>query len=135
MAERPEDRMSDPVMDPAELYREEIYTDGKVGTLRCMAPVKIDGSPDTARPMRFVGEAQILTPAGALPLSFEVDGTTLAEAVQNYAAAAKEGIERAVREIQEMRRQQASGLVIPKGPLGPGGLPGGGMPGGKIQLP
>ena len=134
MAERPEDRMPDPVMDPSALCREEIYTDGKVGTLRCMVPVKVDGSTDTSRPMRFVGEAQILTPAGALPLSFEVDGDTLADAVPNYAAAAKEGIERAVREIQEMRRQQASGLVIPKGPIGPGGLPGG-MGGGKIQMP
>ena len=134
MAERPEDRMPDPVMDPSALCREEIYTDGKVGTLRCMVPVKVDGSTDTSRPMRFVCEAQILTPACALPLSFEVDGDTLADAVQNYAAAAKEGIERAVREIQEMRRQQASGLVIPKGPIGPGGLPGG-MGGGKIQMP
>jgi hypothetical protein len=131
MAERPEDRMADPVMDPAALCREEIYTDGKVGTLRCMVPVKVDGSHDDTRPMRFVGEAQILTPAGALPLSFEVEGGTLAEAVQNYAEAAKEGIERAVREIQEMRRQQSSGLVIPKGPIGPGGMPGGG----KIQFP
>ena len=134
MAERPEDRMPDPVMDPSALCREEIYTDGKVGTLRCMVPVNIDGSTDTSRPMRFVGEAQILTPGGALPLSFEVDGSTLAEAVQNYAEAAKEGIERAVREIQEMRRQQSSGLVIPKGAIGPGGLPGG-MAGGKIQMP
>jgi len=121
-------------MDPTALCREEIYTDGKVGTLRCMVPVNVDGSTDASRPMRFVGEAQILTPAGALPLSFEVDGDTLAEAVQNYAAAAKEGIERAVREIQEMRRQQSSGLVIPKGPIGPGGMPGG-MGGGKIQMP
>jgi hypothetical protein len=134
MAERPEDRMPEPVMDPTALCREEIYTDGKVGTLRCMVPVNVDGSTDASRSMRFVGEAQILTPAGALPLSFEVDGDTLAEAVQNYAAAAKEGIERAVREIQEMRRQQSSGLVIPKGPIGPGGLPGS-MGGGKIQMP
>ena len=67
--------------------------------------------------------------AQGAPDDAQVEGDTLAEAVQNYAAAAKEGIERAVREIQEMRRQQSSGLVIPKGPIGPGG-----MPGGKIQL-
>jgi hypothetical protein len=97
--------------------------------------VKLDGSQDPARPMRFVGEAQILTPAGALPLSFDVPGGTLAEAVVNYADAAREGIERAVREIQEMRRQAASGLVIPKGPIGPGGMPGAGGGGGRIQMP
>ncbi|MFN7750983.1 MAG: hypothetical protein ACK5TE_01795 [Pseudomonadota bacterium] len=135
MAERPEDRMPEPVMDGEALCREEIYTDGKVGTLRCLVPVKLDGSQDPARPMRFVGEAQILTPAGALPLSFDVPGGTLAEAVVNYADAAREGIERAVREIQEMRRQAASGLVIPKGPIGPGGMPGAGGGGGRIQMP
>jgi len=134
MADRPEDHMPEPVMDADALCREEIYTDGKVGTLRCLVPVRLDGSQDTDRPLRFVGEAQILTPAGALPLSFEVPGDSLAEAVRNYADAAREGIERAVREIQEMRRQAASGLVIPKGPIGPGGLPGAGG-GGRIQMP
>ena len=41
MAERPEDRMPEPVMDATALCREEIYTDGKVGTLRCMVPVNV----------------------------------------------------------------------------------------------
>jgi len=46
MAQRPEDRTTDPKMDPATLYREEIYTDRKVGTIRTLTPVKSDGSPD-----------------------------------------------------------------------------------------
>ena len=79
------------------------------------------------------GEAQIMTPMGALPVSFEIDGTTLAEAIANYADAAKEGIERTVKEIQEMRRQAASSIVLPGqgGGLPPGALGGGG----KIQMP
>lgn len=139
MAERPEERMPDPTMDPNDLYREEIVTDRRVGTLRVLSPIKADGSMDAQRKTVYVGEAQIYTNMGALPLSFEIAATTLAEAVEGYASAAKEAVERAVRELEDMRRQAASSIVIPRG--GAGGLPGGGLPGGglggggKIQLP
>jgi hypothetical protein len=119
-------------MDPASVYREDVYTDRKVGTIRCLTPVKSDGSPDAGRKAFYVGEAQILTPMGAIPVSFEIAGASLDEAIANYAAAAKEGVERTVKEIQEIRRQAASGIVIPQG--GAGGLPGLGG-GGKIQMP
>lgn len=139
MAERPEERMPDPTMDSNDLYREEIVTDRRVGTLRVLSPIKADGSMDAQRKTVYVGEAQIYTNMGALPLSFEIAATTLAEAVEGYASAAKEAVERAVRELEDMRRQAASSIVIPRG--GAGGLPGGGLPGGglggggKIQLP
>ncbi len=137
MAERPDDRMPDPTMDPNELYREEIVTDRRVGTLRVLSPIKSDGTADAQRKTVYVGEAQIYTNMGALPLSFEIAATTLAEAVDGYAQAAKEAVERAVRELEDMRRQAASSIVIPRG--GAGGMPGGGLPGGlgggKIQMP
>jgi hypothetical protein len=134
MAERPEGRLPEPKMDPTALYREEIYTDRQVGTIRALIPVRKDGSPDTGRTTLYVGEAQIYTSMGALPLSFELDATSLDSAVDAYPAAAKEAVERAVRELEEMRRQAASSIVIPRG--GAGGLPPGGVPGGgKIQLP
>ncbi len=127
MSEAPGSKSMNMTMDAANVYREDVYTDRKVGTIRCMTPVKADGSPDAARDMLFVGEAQIMTPMGALPVSFEIDGKSLAEAIENYSEAAKEGIERTVKEIQEMRRQSASSLVLPGA--------GGGGGGGKIQMP
>lgn len=138
MAERPDDRMPDPTMDPNELYREEIITDRRVGTLRVLNPVSADGNTDPRRKTVYVGEAQIYTNMGALPLSFEIEAGNLAEAVAGYAQAAKDAVDRAVRELEDMRRQAASSIVIPRG--GAGGMPGGGMPGGglgggKIQLP
>ena len=135
MAQQQNGKNMDLTMDAASVYREEVYTDRKVGTIRCLVPVKRDGSPDPARDAQYVGEAQILTPMGALPVSFEIEGTTLDDAISKYAAAAKEAVERTVKEIQEMRRQAASGIVIPQG--GAGGLPGGmgGLGGGKIQMP
>ena len=83
----------------------------------------------------YSGEAQILTTVGALPLAFDIEANSLAEAVSGYGPAAKVAFERAMRELEDMRRQAASSIVIPKagpGGFGPGGMPGGG---GKIQLP
>ena len=139
MAERPDDRMPDPTMDATDLYREEVITDRRVGTLRVLNPIKVDGSADTKRSTIYVGEAQIYTNMGALPLSFEIPAATLGDAVAGYAQAAKEAVDRAVRELEDMRRQAASSIVIPRGGAGgmpSGGLPGGGLGGGgKIQLP
>ncbi|HSC99316.1 MAG TPA: hypothetical protein VLI21_10465 [Casimicrobiaceae bacterium] len=138
MATEPGARASEAVMDAASLYREEIYTDRKVGTLRVLQPVKSDGSPDTLRRTVYQGEAQLMTNMGPLPISFDIEAKTLAEAIAGYPEATKAGIERAMREIQEMRRQASSSIVVPPAgaALGPGGLGGGGLGGGgKIQLP
>jgi len=133
-----ETRVGDARMDVADLYREEIFTDRKVGTLRVLVPVTEDGSPDAARPTIFQGEAQLMTNMGPLPISFDIEASTLAEAVARYGEATKVGVERAMRELQELRRQASSSIVIPPAgtSLPPGGLGGGGLGGGgKIQLP
>lgn len=134
MAERQDQRLPEPKMDPVALFREEVVTDRKVGTIRVLTPIRSDGSPDSVRKTLYIGEAQIYTTMGALPLSFELEANSLSEAVTQYAAAAKQAVEQAVRELEDMRRQAASSIVIPKG--GAGGLPPGGLGGGgKIQLP
>ena len=125
---QPDIRNIDLKMDADGVYREDIYTDRKVGTIRVLTPVKSDGATDISRAKIYIGEAQILTPVGALPVTFEIQATSLDEAIKNYAGAAKEGVERTVKELQEMRRQAASSIVIPQGGLPPGG-------GGKIQMP
>lgn len=125
MAQRPDQGAPESKMDAAALYREDIITDRKVGTIRRMIPVKSDGSDDVARPTLYVGEAQIMTNAGPLPINFEIEGATLGEAVDKFGDAAREAVERTMRELQELRRQQASSIVVP----GMGG------PGSKIQMP
>jgi hypothetical protein len=134
MAERQDQRLPEPKMDPAALFREEVITDRKVGTIRVLSPIRSDGSMDAGRKTLYLGEAQIYTTMGTLPLSFELDADSLSDAVTKYAAAAKQAVEQAVRELDDMRRQAASSIVIPK--AGAGGLPPGGLGGGgKIQLP
>jgi len=124
-------------MDAVGLYREEMFTDRKVGALRQLTPVTADGAPDATRPVIFIGQAEIMTNMGPVPLSFEIEGKSLAQAAAGFAAAAQVAIERTVQQIQELRRQQASQLVVPQGGmpnLGPGAGPGG-RGGGKIQIP
>lgn len=119
-------------MDADALYQEEMFTDRRVGALRRLTPVKKDGARDTARPVLFVGQAEIMTSMGPVPISFEIEGETLDKAVAGFAPAAAAAIERTAQQIQEMRRQQASQLVVPQG-----GMPnlGGPRGGGKIQIP
>ncbi|MDY6948184.1 MAG: hypothetical protein SXG53_20945 [Pseudomonadota bacterium] len=127
-----EDQNQDPQMDADGLYQEENFTDRRVGAIRRLTPVLPDGSVDPARQVLFIGQAEIMTNMGPVPINFEIDGPTLAEAVQGFAPAAQVAIERTVQQIQEMRRQQASQLVVPQGPV-PGIT--GGRGGGKIQMP
>jgi hypothetical protein len=131
MATKPE-TTNDIRVDPNALYLEEIFTDRRVGTIRRMTPVKGDGERDQSRAVLYVGETQVLTPAGALPIGFEIGAGSLDEAAEKFGQLAKEAIERTVKELQELRRQAASSIVIPQGGLPPTGGMGGG---GKIQMP
>ena len=118
-------------LDPKDLYREEIFTDRKAGTLRRLVPVKSDGSEDTARAVLYSGQTQLLTPAGVLPLAFELEAASLEDACNQFPAAVKIAIEQAIEEAREMRREAASRIVVP----GTGGDMGGAPPsGGRIKL-
>jgi hypothetical protein len=113
--------------DVDNIYREEVYTDRRVGTIRAMIPVQADGSPDTTRKTLYAGQVSIMTPMGTLPISFELDTATLAEAIAQFAEGASAAVEDAMRELQQMRRESASSLVLP----GAGDMP----PASKLRMP
>jgi hypothetical protein len=110
-------------MDVTALTREEVFTDGKIGSIRKLTPVTLEGEQDTSRQVQFVGSTQIMTPGGALPLSFEIETETLEGAVAGFGDAAKLAVERTMEELKEMQRQQASSIVVP------------GRENNKIQMP
>jgi hypothetical protein len=121
-------------MDPTTLYREEVYTDRRVGTIRVLTPVTPAGAQDLGRAILYVGETQLLTPGGLLPLSFDIEATSLAEAIEKFPTAANDAVERTRREIEQLRREAASSIIVPDrlpGGFDPsgghGGLPGGGQ--------
>jgi len=124
--------INDIKVDSKALYLEEVFTDRRIGTIRRLTPVQGDGERDTARAVLYIGETQVMTPAGALPIGFEIGAGSLEDAAEKFGQLAKEAIERTVKELQELRRQAASSIVIPQGGLPPAGGMGGG---GKIQMP
>jgi hypothetical protein len=126
-------------MNADDLYNEEIFTDRRVGTIQRLTPVKPDGSRDAARDILYVGQAQVMTPAGALPLSFEIPAQSLADAVEGFGPAAESAVQETMQRLQDMRREAAGSLILPEsGGAGMGsvGGMGGGLPGGgKIRMP
>jgi hypothetical protein len=125
--------LPDIVLDSAGLYREDVFTDRRAGSIRRLTPVSPDGSPDPKRAVLFSGQTQLLTPAGVLPLGFEIEASNLAEALEKFSAGVKVALEQAIDEAREMRREAASRIVVPEvgGGVGPGPAAGGG----KIKFP
>ena len=113
-------------MDASNLYSEDVVTDRKVGTIRVLTPVLPTGARDLERPMIFMGEAQIMTQMGPLPITFEIPAQSVAEAVAAYGTCAKDGVRQTIEKIQAMRREAASQIVTPgmpgfQAPPAPGG--------------
>jgi hypothetical protein len=119
---------TDNAMDPNSLYREENFTDQKLGAIRRLIPVNSDGSDDKDREVMFYGSAQVMTPMGALPLNFALEGSTIGAAAEDFAGKAAIAVEEAAKELENMRREQASQIVVP----GQGGGMGGPGQGGII---
>lgn len=125
----------DLTMDAGGLFQEEIFTDRRVGTIQRLTPITRDGAPDASRDVVFVGQTQLMTQAGPLPISFEIPASTVAEAAEKFGEGAEQAVQDAVRKLEEMRREASSSIIVPgAGPtsLGPG--PAGGQ-GGKISMP
>jgi hypothetical protein len=128
-----------PTMASDDIYLEEMFTDRRVGVIRRLTPVKPDGTPDALRPVLFSGQAQLLTAVGAIPLSFDIEASSLEEAVRRFSDGAKDAVEHTMAELQQLRREAASSIIVPESGAGAfggaGGVPGVGMPaGGKIRL-
>ena len=125
-----EDTEMDIKMDAETLFHEEVFTDRRVGTIQRLTPVDGDGNPVAGGEVIFVGQTQLMTRGGPLPLNFEIPAATLAEAAEKFGDGANVAMEDTVRRLEEMQREQASSLIVPGGASGAGGAGGG-----KIQIP
>lgn len=121
-------QMPDIRFDAASLYQEDVFTDRAAGSIRRLRPVTVAGEPDASRPVLFSGQTQLLTPGGVLPLGFEIEATTLEEAIGKFPEAVHAALQQAIEEAQEYRREAQSRIVVPEaGAMGGlGGPPGGG---------
>jgi hypothetical protein len=123
-----QDELPEIQLDVNGLYREDVFTDRRAGSVRRLTPVKVDGTEDTTRHVLYSGQTQLLTPGGVLPLGFEIEALSLPEALEKFPAGVKQALEQAIDEAREMRREAASRIVVPDAA---GGAPGGG----KIKFP
>ena len=117
-------------LETESLYREEVFTDRRAGTVRRMTPVLPDGSADASRPVIYMGQTQLMTPGGVLPLGFEIEAPDLATAIERFPEAVRRALEEAIEEAQQMRREAASRIVVPEG-----GAALGQSLGSKIKMP
>jgi hypothetical protein len=100
-------------LDATSLYREELFTDRHAGTIRRLTPVTADGATDGTRFVLYSGQTQLLTPAGVLPLAFDIEADSLKEAIGKFPDAVKIALEQAIDEAREMRREAATRIVVP----------------------
>ncbi|MCP4924531.1 MAG: hypothetical protein GY916_01140 [Gammaproteobacteria bacterium] len=119
-------------MDGNSLFKEEMFTDRKVGTIQRLTEVDGEGRPVEGGEVLFVGQTQLMTRAGPLPLSFELAATSLSEAAEMFGEGANKSMEETVKRLEEMRREQSSSIIVPE--AGSGGA-GGGAGGGQFKMP
>jgi hypothetical protein len=103
-------------VDKTNLYREELYTDLKIASIRVLTPVKVDGAIDTSRPVLYSGETQLMSQMGPVPVHAPIDAANLAEAIAKFPEAVNQAVERLMEEAREIQRREASRIVVPGQP-------------------
>ena len=125
-------------VDTDNLHLEEVFTDLRAASVRRLTPVKADGSKDPGREIMYIGETNLMTQMGPLPVQFPIEADSLDDAFSQFADGVKAAIERLNERAKEMVREESSRIVVPSGaPPSMGGSMGvpGGRPGsGKILL-
>ena len=118
-------------IDTENLYKEESITDLKAATIRKMIPIKIDGSTDQNRTVKFIGDTTLMTQMGPIPVQFPIEADTLESAFKLFPEGIKTAVEKLNDRAKEMAREEASRIVVP-GQQGPQNMSPG--PGGKFRI-
>ncbi len=114
-------------VDTDNLHREEVFTDLHAASIRRLTPVKADGSTDSGRDVIYIGETNLMTQMGPLPVQFPIEAKSLGDAFGQFAEGVKEAVERLNERAKEMVREESSRIVVPG--AAPPGLGGMGAPG------
>lgn len=99
--------------DGSNLWKEENFTDLKVGTIRKLTPIKLDGTEDESRKATFSATTNVMTPSGALPISGEIEAETLEDAVEKFGDAINAAIKKLQEDMIRYQQEQASKIVTP----------------------
>jgi hypothetical protein len=116
-------------VDTDNLHKEEVFTDLRAASVRRLTPVKADGSQDNGRDVIYIGETNLMTQMGPLPVQFPIEAKSLDDAFAQFAEGVKEAIERLNERAKEMVREESSRIVVPG--AAPPGMGGAGLPGAR----
>jgi len=95
------------------LYREESFTDMRVASIRRLTPVKSDGTEDKKRKTIFIGQTNLITPNGPLPIQSVIDARQLQQAIKKFPEAMQRETERLVEEMKKMKEEKESKIIVP----------------------
>jgi hypothetical protein len=113
MADTDQNQEQELVFDKSNLYNEKTYTDLKTGSIKQLIPVKADGSKDESRTSMFMGQTQVMSPSGPLPIQCMIEANNLEEAAVNFPGAINATVERIIEEAKKARLEEASRIVVP----------------------
>jgi hypothetical protein len=94
-------------VDVENLHREEVFSDLQAASVRRLTPVKADGSTDTSRDIIYIGETNLMTQMGPLPVQFPIEAKSLDDAFSQFAEGVKGAIERLNERAKEMVREES----------------------------
>ena len=100
-------------VDRANLYREESFTDLKVGSIRRLTPVKPDGSEDKGRKTLFVAQTNVLTPNGPLPIQGIIQAKELQQAIKKFPEAIQTAMDQLIEEAKKHKQKEESRIIVP----------------------
>jgi len=98
------------------LYKEEMYTDMRTAAIRQLTPVKPNGEIDKTRKNVFVGQTNIMSPQGPLPVQFPIEAKNLQEAAEKFPEVMDLFLAKLAEEIKEAQRQEQSRIIVPNAP-------------------
>ncbi len=105
--------LSEIMLDAKNLFREEVFTDLRVGSIKQLTPVTSDGSRDMGRPMTYIGETQLMSQMGPLPVQAPIEADNLQQAMERFPVAIQAAVEAMISEVKELQRKEMSRIVVP----------------------
>ncbi|MCP3942827.1 MAG: cytoplasmic protein [Desulfobacteraceae bacterium] len=93
-------------VDKTNLYREISITDLKIANIRQLIPVNVDGSDDTSRETIFIGNTQLGTPQGPIPMQAKLEASSMEEAMDLFPKAMELETKKVIESFKRMEAQQ-----------------------------
>lgn len=87
-----------------------------VGSIHQMTPVKPNTEIDKQRKVMFIGNTQLITQQGPLPVRFPIEAKNLQQAIDKFPDSLEAFVKKMVEEAKELQRKEESRIIMPGSP-------------------